>query len=75
MRAIGGTGCIVPERAAGTLLPQKGRDGLSRCIEVGRHRLAGQKCPGSSSYEYKHRPQERHSQISVLIGAQGLGGG
>lgn len=49
MRSIGGTGCIVPERTAGTLLPQKGRDGLSRCVEVGRHRLAGQKCPGSSS--------------------------
>lgn len=39
MRAIGETGCIVPERAAGTLLPQKGRDGLSHCIEMGRHRL------------------------------------
>lgn len=40
VRAIGGTGCIVPERAAGTLLPQKGQDGLSHCIEVGRQRLA-----------------------------------
>lgn len=27
MRAIGGTGCIVPERAAGPLQPQKVRIG------------------------------------------------
>lgn len=75
MRAIGGTGCMMPERAAGPLQPQKDQDRLSRCIETGRHGLGGQKCPGSSSCENKHRPQERHYQIGVLTCAHGVGGG
>lgn len=66
MRAIGETGCIIPERPADVLSPQKGRGRMSYCIKMGRDRLGGRKCPGSPSYENEHKPQQRYSKRGVL---------